>query len=81
VIKQKSRVQSTESQGPASENQRQRVDSRETEGFFSKTAARRGTGSPQPSDPRSTTEIRSVGERAGTGERARLISGARVSAT
>jgi hypothetical protein len=44
-----------------------RVDSWKPEGFFSKTDARRGTGAPQPSDPRSTVEIRSTGERADAG--------------
>jgi hypothetical protein len=53
----------TRIQGPARENQGRRVDSWETEGFFSKKATRRGIGSAQPSDLKSMTEIRSEHER------------------
>jgi hypothetical protein len=75
IIKQKSRVLFARNQGSAHKTKGQGVDSYKIEGFFSKIAARGGTGSSQPSDPRSTTEIRSVGERTGAVERARLASG------
>jgi hypothetical protein len=54
-------------QGSARKTKGQRVNSYKTEGFFSKIAARRGTNSPQPSDPRSTAENRSASECAGAG--------------
>jgi hypothetical protein len=81
VIKQKSRDVFVRNQGSTRKTKGQRVDSYKTKGFFSKTSVRRGPGSPQPSDPRSTVEIRSVSECAGAGERARLASGVGVSST
>jgi hypothetical protein len=54
-------------QGPARKFKGQWVDSRKLEEFFSKTTTRRGMGSPQPPNPRSTVGIRSTGERAGAG--------------
>jgi hypothetical protein len=68
MIKQKSWDLFARNQRPARKTKGRRVDSYKTEGFFSKTAARRGTGYPQPSDPRSTTEISSVGKCTGAGE-------------
>ena len=41
---QKSRVQSTRIQGPTQENHGRWVDSKQTEGLFNKTTARRGIG-------------------------------------
>jgi hypothetical protein len=81
VINKKVRSLFIRNQGSARKTKGRWVNSYKIEGFFSKTAARRGTGYPQSSDPRSTTEIRSVGERVGAGERARLTSGVGVSAT
>jgi hypothetical protein len=75
VIKQNSRDLFARNQGSTRKTKGRQVDSYETEGLFSKNAARSGTGSPQPLDPRSATEIRLMGERAGAGERARLASG------
>jgi hypothetical protein len=54
VIKQKSRDLFSRNQGCARKTKGRQVDSYQNEGFFIKTAARRGTRSPQPSDPRST---------------------------
>jgi hypothetical protein len=48
-------------------NQGRRVDSWELKGFFSKTTARRCTGSAEPLDLKSMAEIRSAGERADAG--------------
>jgi hypothetical protein len=81
IIKQKSRDLFARNQGSAHKTKGRGVDSYKIESFFSKITARGGTGSSQSSDPRSTAEIRSVGERTGAVERARLASGAGVSAT
>jgi hypothetical protein len=68
-------------QGSVHETGGLRVDSYKAEGFFRKTVVRRGTGFPQPSNPRSAAQIRSAGERAGASGRAWMIAGAGVSAT
>jgi hypothetical protein len=50
VIKQKSRYLFARNQGSVCKTKGRWVDSYKTEGFFSKTATRWGTGYPQPSD-------------------------------
>jgi hypothetical protein len=62
------------------ENQGQRVDSKQTEGLFNKTTARRGIGRSQPLDQKPTAEIRSAAEGARAGERA-LTGGPNASVT
>jgi hypothetical protein len=59
VIKQKVRGQSARLQGPARENQGQRVDFKQTGGFFNNFTTIRGIGLSKPLDLRSTTENRS----------------------
>jgi hypothetical protein len=80
VIIKKPRVQSARLQGPARENQGWWVDSKQPKGLFNKITARRGIGSAQPLDLKSTAEIRSAGEGAGAGERT-LTGGPTMSAT
>jgi hypothetical protein len=80
VINKKVRGLFARKQGPAYETEGRWVDSYKTKGFFSKTAARRGTGFPQPSDPRSAAKIRSTRERVGMGGPAQMTCGVGVSA-
>jgi hypothetical protein len=58
----KSRVHSARLQGPTRENQGRWVDSKQTEGLFIKTAARRGIGRFKPLDQKPMAEIRSAAE-------------------
>jgi hypothetical protein len=66
VIKYKPRVISANYQGPVHETEGRRVESQKPEGFFNKSAARKGIRFPRPLDLGPMAEIRSAGERAGT---------------
>jgi hypothetical protein len=61
-----------------SETNGRRVDSQKPEGFLNKISMRTGIRVPRMLDHGSTTDIRSAGERADAGERARLTGGLEV---
>jgi hypothetical protein len=76
VITKKVRGLLIRKQGRSCKIKGQRVDSRKYEGFLNKITMRTGIRIRQPLDHGSTTEIRSVGERAGVGGRVWLTGGA-----
>jgi hypothetical protein len=75
VIYLKVRGLFTKTQGATRETNGCRVDSRKPEGFLNKISMRTGIRVPRMLDHGSTTDIRSAGERAGAGGRARLTGG------